>query len=70
MRCYDPKPFGKMGNEEIGFGCQFCGFRDHCYRNVNDGRGLRKFKYKGYNGQDKIVYMSRVVVEPRVEEVE
>lgn len=62
-RCYDPVPEGKSGNMKLGVGCSYCDFKDACWADANDGRGLRMFLYsKGP------VWLTEVKKEPNVEE--
>ena len=63
-RCYDPIPEGKKGNIKINKGCNYCSYKFECFKDVNDGQGLRGFRYS--NGP---VYFTKVVVEPNVEEI-
>tara|TARA_R110000803_G_scaffold248_6_gene981 strand:- start:1401 stop:2156 length:756 start_codon:yes stop_codon:yes gene_type:complete len=61
--CYDPVPDGKKGNMKIAKGCGWCKYKHECFKDSNDGQGLRTFKYSnGYT------YLTEVVVEPKVEE--
>lgn len=62
--CYPEEEFGKSGNMVINKNCSFCPFKEICFKDANDGKGLRKFKYsKG------IEYLTKVVDKPKVEEV-
>ena len=63
-RCYAPIPEGKKGNMKLPSGCAYCPYKFECYSDVNDGKGLRAFKYS--NGP---VYFTEVEVKPRVEEM-
>lgn len=63
-RCYAPMPEGKKGNMKLPSGCAYCPYKFECYSDANDGEGLRAFKYS--NGP---TYFTKVVVEPRVEEI-
>lgn len=63
-RCYNPIPEGAKGNEKLPRPCTYCPHKFKCYADANDGEGLRTFKYsKG------LMYLTKVVVEPRVEEI-
>lgn len=44
-RCYDSIPEGKSGNRKLPVGCSYCAFKDDCWADTNDGKGLRKFFY-------------------------
>jgi len=44
-KCYPDEPDGKSGNMKLAIGCVFCGYKEHCWSDANQGRGLRKFKY-------------------------
>jgi len=62
--CYTPIPDGKKGNMKLPKGCSWCKYKHQCYKDSNDGAGLRTFKYS--NG---FTYLTEVVVEPKVEEL-
>jgi len=62
--CYNPIPDGKKGNMKLAKGCNWCKYKHDCYKDSNDGQGLRTFKYS--NG---FTYLTEVVVEPKVEEL-
>ena len=62
--CYNPLPDGKKGNMRLPKGCSWCKYKHECHKDANDGAGLRTFKYStGY------AYLTKVVAEPKVEEV-
>ena len=61
--CYAPIPDGKKGNMKIAKGCNWCKYKHECFKDSNDGLGLRAFKYS--NGMS---YLTKVIVEPKVEE--
>jgi len=63
-RCYDPIPDGKKGNMKLPTQCNYCSYKHECYKDSNDYQGLRAFQYS--NGP---AYFTKVVVEPRVEEI-
>jgi hypothetical protein len=63
-KCYEPQEFGKSGNLTLNKNCSYCPFKDLCWKDANNGTGLRKFKYS--NG---IVDFVKVVETPRVEEI-
>ena len=56
--CYRPIPDGASGNMKLSKGCAYCPFKEKCFP------GLRKFKYS-----DGIRYLTKVVKEPKVEEL-
>ena len=61
--CYDPVPDGKKGNMKLAKGCNWCKYKHECFKDSNDGQGLRTFKYSnGYT------HLTKVVAEPKVEE--
>ncbi len=57
-RGFNPQPEGKSGNMALGFNCSFCEFKEVCHP------GLRKFNYK-----PRPKYLTKVVREPKVEEI-
>ena len=63
-RCYSDEPEGKSGNYKLSIGCVFCKFKKECWSDVNDGQGIRAFKYA--NGTK---YLTRIANLPRVEEI-
>ena len=62
--CYTPIPDGKKGNMKLAKGCNWCKYKYECYKDSNNGEGLRTFKYS--NG---LTHLTEVVVEPKVEEL-
>ena len=62
--CYRPVAEGKKGNMKIHRNCTYCPYKYECFQNYNNGRGLRTFKYA-----NRLEYLTKVVVEPRVEEI-
>ena len=63
-RCYSPIPEGKKGNLKLPSSCVYCNFKNECWSDANNGRGLRAFKYS--NG---IKYFTRVTSTPNVQEL-
>jgi len=63
-RHYSPEPFGKSGNTKLPMSCSYCAFKRRCWRDSNDGRGLRGFVYS--NGP---VWLTNVTFEPKVPEI-
>ena len=62
-RCYQLSET-KGGNKSLPIGCQFCTHKWECYKDANDGKGLRVFKYS-----NKFVYLAEVNRQPNVEEI-
>jgi hypothetical protein len=62
-KCYEPVPEGKSGNLKLGVNCSYCAFKDECWKDANNGRGLRKFWYS--RGP---VWLTQVVKTPLVDE--
>ena len=58
-----PTPVGPE-NMKLAIGCVFCGYKEHCWSDANQGRGLRKFKYS-----TGIRNLTQVHKTPDVEEV-
>lgn len=44
-RCYDDVPEGKSGNTVLPIGCSYCAHKFTCWRDSNNGIGLRTFLY-------------------------
>lgn len=61
-RCYEDKEDGKSGNRKLSIGCSYCQHRFHCWRDANNGTGLKAYMYS--TGP---VYLSHVAKEPRVQ---
>lgn len=62
-RCYPDEPDGKSGNRKLGVGCSYCPFKDECWKDANNGKGLRKFYYS--RGP---VWLTNVAKLPKVDE--
>lgn len=62
-RCYEAVPEGKSGNQKLGISCSYCAFKDECWKDANDGQGLRMFFYS--RGP---VWLTDVKREPKVNE--
>lgn len=63
-RHYSTKEDEATGNEQLGTSCSYCQHKWKCWQDANGGEGLRMFKYS-----NKVVYMTKVVKEPRVPEL-
>lgn len=63
-RCYESIPDGKKGNMKLNKNCSYCPYKFECYKDSNNGAGLRVFKYS-YG----LSYLTHVEYAPRVEEV-
>jgi len=63
-RCYESVPEGKKGNMKLNRNCTYCSYKFECYKDANNGQGLRTFQYA--NGP---TYLTHVEVAPRVEEI-
>src|SRR5210317_1503698 len=44
-KAYTPEPYGKSGNMKLATGCSYCAFKHRCWRDANDGDGLRGYLY-------------------------
>jgi hypothetical protein len=63
-RCYSDVPEGKTGNRKLSIGCSYCPYKFFCWSDINEGRGLRTFRYA--NGPR---FFTRIVKQPNVEEI-
>lgn len=63
-RCYVDEPDGKSGNRVLSTGCNYCGWKKECWKDSNDGRGLRVFLYS-----DGPRYFTSITREPKVFEL-
>ena len=62
---YKPVADGVKGNEKLHKNCAWCPHKFECYKDSNNGEGLRIFQYsKGY------AFLTKVVVEPKVQELD
>lgn len=62
-KCY-PVEKQSNGNEIINRNCSYCPFKELCWKDSNNGEGLRVFKYS--NG---VKFFSKVKKRPRVDEI-
>ena len=62
--CYQPIPEGASGNMKLPMDCVYCPHKFKCYKDSNEGKGLRVFKYAKGN-----VYFTEIKNMPNVEEV-
>jgi hypothetical protein len=44
-RHYSDEPDGKSGNMKLCMECRYCPYKEECWKDANNGRGLRKFIY-------------------------
>lgn len=48
VRCYEDRPLSKTdksGNRVLAVGCSYCRWKDHCWRDANNGLGLKTYFY-------------------------
>lgn len=64
-RGFDPVPYGKGGNLCLQVNCSYCAYKDHCWRNSNNGRGLRTFIYS----HGRPTFFTDIQKEPNVPEI-
>jgi hypothetical protein len=62
-KCYEDKPEGKSGNRILATSCSYCKFKDYCWRDANDGEGLKTYIYS--SGPK---FFTKVAKEPRVQQ--
>lgn len=63
-RAFNLKPVGKSGNEGLCTECSYCAFKHECWKDANNGDGLRTFLYS--TGP---VFLGTVAEVPRVPEI-
>jgi len=63
-RGFTPEPYGKSGNQALGIACSYCPFKRECWRDSNNGTGLRTFAYS-----HKQVSLTEVKREPKTPEI-
>jgi hypothetical protein len=57
-RCYTDVEDGKSGNMKLNLNCSYCAFKEECWKDVNDGAGLRTFLYS--NGPRYLTKVERL----------
>ena len=62
--CYKTIPEGASGNMKLPMDCVYCPHKFKCYKDSNNGEGLKVFKYAKGN-----VYFTEIKKIPNVEEV-
>lgn len=65
-KCYEPVPVtktDKSGNLVLSIQCSYCAFREHCWRDANNGEGLKTYYYS--SGPKFFVEIKKT---PRVQE--
>lgn len=63
-KCYEDQEDGKSGNRTLSKDCSYCPFKFDCWRDSNNGQGLKTYAYS--NGPK---YFTKVVKEPRVDAI-
>jgi hypothetical protein len=63
-RCYEDVAEGTKGNKRLATGCTYCSFKNECWSDANNGKGLRAFKYS-----TGLKYFTRIISTPKVEEL-
>ena len=64
-RLYLDQPYGKSGNRTLGIECSFCNKKKECWKDANNGKGLRSFKYS----DGRVIHLTDITREPRIEEL-
>ncbi len=62
-KCYPDKPDGQSGNRVLHKLCEYCRYKHECWKDANEGRGLRVFEYSSGTK-----YFTQVNKLPRVQE--
>ena len=62
-RAYLPEADGLSGNQKLGTACSYCAYKEECWKESNQGQGLRKFFYS--NAPRWLVHVAK---EPKVQE--
>lgn len=44
-RCYQDEADGKSGNRKLAVGCSYCGHKFECWKDSNNGEGLKTYIY-------------------------
>jgi hypothetical protein len=61
-RCFSPVPEGKGGNYILGTRCSYCSWKFECWKDTNNGEGLKAYRY--YGGPK---FFTKILKEPKVE---
>lgn len=62
-RYYSDEPDGASGNRGLCVQCRYCEYKNTCWQDANEGRGLRKFLYS-----NSIKWLTKVTRLPNVQE--
>ena len=62
-KCYEDEPMGKSGNRVLSRNCEWCMFKQECWKDCNNGEGLKVYDYA--SGKK---YFTHVEKEPKVEQ--
>lgn len=60
-RYYSDEPDGASGNRSLCLQCRYCDYKEECYKDSNNGTGLRKYIYS--NGPK---FLTKIMREPNV----
>lgn len=60
-RCYSDEADGKSGNRKLGVGCSYCAHKFECWKDSNNGEGIKTYIYS--TGPR---YLTNVIREPNV----
>ena len=63
-KCYSSVADGAGGNFKLAIGCVFCDYKHTCWKDANDGKGIRTFMYS--NGPKHLVKVGKT---PNVPEI-
>lgn len=63
-KCYQPVSYKGSENLTLHKNCTYCVFKDLCWKDANNGQGLRYFQYA-----QEVVPLVKVVSTPRVPEI-
>jgi hypothetical protein len=64
-RCFQPIPKGTSGNLVLDKPCEWCPYKFECWKDTNNGEGLRVFKYS--SGPTYFTHVE--ILPPRVDEI-
>jgi len=66
-RCYPDILDAKTGNRKLDIGCVFCDFKKECWKDANNGQGLKGYKYAAMPFP---LYLTDTVKVPQVNEID
>jgi hypothetical protein len=67
-KCYSSVADGAGGNFKLALGCNYCDYKFTCWKDANEGKGIRTFMYS--NGPKHLVKVGKVPNVPEITNAE